>query len=53
MVAKEWGLWKEFQVVKVKLQKTSNFKIIHITINWEKIVTKNQAKAILYDQFVR
>jgi hypothetical protein len=43
MVAKEWGLWKEFQVVKVKLQKTSIFKIVHITIDWEKIVTKNQA----------
>lgn len=52
MVTKEWGLWKEFQVVKVKLQKTSTFKIIHITIDWEKIVTKNQAKATLYDQFV-
>jgi hypothetical protein len=48
MVAKEWGLCKEFQV----LQKTSTFKIVHVTIDWEKIATKKQAKAILYDQFV-
>jgi hypothetical protein len=50
---KEQKFNKELHTKDVKLQ---SLELIHKTLgkltNWEKIVTKNQAKALLYEQLV-